>query len=270
MIKIGSETFFEDAFTLGDIEKLHILKSDIDYQIKEKEYAKARNTYKTYLDLLLSHIPEKYREYVLLYKIMSSDAKSTYKLFSECSSCKTPNSSLMNIKVNSDYPSYEIGNGWTVYFEYVTLKDDFRDIEKFVRGVSYNGGHMIDWDRLSDESKESIFSYISNEVVMDIWGSMLLCRAELTGLPEKCCDKCDTLVGKINVNDGFKIFDILINSENLLVMYQTNLELQSRGMSISDQMKMKPFERSIYVNMIVQKEIEERNKNENGISQHRN
>lgn len=260
VIEIGDNKIYTNMFKLGDIEKLFLLKTEMDYAIKEKDEDRAYKLYKDYLDKLYSDVDENFREYAMVYNIVASEAKSKYKLHYVCEHCKTENHSLMEIGLNYKLYEHDLIDGFKMRFNYANPKDsDVTSIYENIHSISIRG-NIIPWELLSDDSKEILFSYISHDDYDDIFKSIQMCRATIHGQGSMCCEKSTYPKGKFDVYGGYRIFGILINSSNLPILYKTNHELLSRGISLTDQMLMKPFERSIYVSMIIQKEKEESEK----------
>lgn len=269
IIEIGDVKIRTDLLLLGDIEAMYIKKSEIDHARKEEKYDRATGIYQDYLETLYPDIENKYREYALIYNIVASEGKSNYKLQSECEHCKKKVGGMLSIELNHDYPTLKVGHGITIEFDFVSDLDFSVDnILTSIRGILIRGNYFK-WNTLSDKTQEIIFSYIDESEYENILNNIQMCRAVIKGHNKPCCDKGGTFIGSTNIFGGFRIFDILVNSKNLSILYQTNHQLLSRGISLTDQMLMKPFERNIYVNMIIQKEKKEREQYENeGISRH--
>lgn len=271
-VNIGRFKYFVDMFTMADLEIIYIKKNEIDYARKNISEDRAVELYRDFVDELYKDIPLEHRDYVFIYNIIASEAKTEYKMQHKCKYCEKESISIFEVKTNTDYCQYDIGySGISILFDYITdINMDMYDLEQYIYGIRMNE-HDIKWELLSDLTKESILSYIPLEIIPELFEDLYICRSTIKMPTVKCCDKSDLPTGNHTIFGGFEMFNILINPRNLANIYQINHQLMSRGISLSDQSKMKPFEKNIYVNMIIKKEKEELEKYEsNRISRHKN
>lgn len=267
LVEIGSKKFHTPIFLLSDIENIHIKKNEIDFARKNGDEKRANELYHDFLNTLYPNIPIQYREYVFIYNIVASEGKSTYKLQYKCEHCEKVITSLLTIGLNYKEVTYKFYKNFELVFDYINEEQPSVDmILDNIIGLRI-GDNFFEWNSLSKVTQETIFSYIPHEDYEKILKDMMMCRAHIKGHDTKCCDKGVDIRGSYDVYGGMNIFDILINSKNLTTFYQLNHQLLTRGISLEDQKKMKPFERDIYISMIIKQEKEEREQYEkNGVS----
>lgn len=261
IINIGDKKFITDTFLVGDMENIYLKKNEIDH-IKNDRPKDAYKLYTDFLEMLYEDIEVEYREYVFIYNLIVSEGKSNYKMSYKCPSCQKETSIMFSIELNNDFYKYKIVNNIDIVFRY-TNGGKLEDMMNYIQGIQ-QGDYFIKWDRLSEDTKENIISHIDPKEYVNIFQGIQMCRAVLKGHGVKCCDKGVIIPKDQKIFGGYEIFSLLVNSANLTSLYQLNHQLLSRGISLSDQLMMKPYERNIYITMIVKKEQEELKKHEKG------
>lgn len=259
IITIGDKKFVTDAFLVGDMENIYLKKNEIDH-MKKTSPEKTMTVYNDFLELLYPDIDSNYRNFVFLYNIIASEGKSNFKMGYKCSHCGKEVMSMFSIDTSNDFYTHKIDKNMSVIFGHMDGGEAV-DVFEYVRSVVVNGT-TIDWNLLSDSTQENIFSYIDMDDVVKIYENVQMCRATIKGHGVACCDKGVVIPKESKVFGGFNIFNILVNSQNLTSLYHLNHQLLSRGISLNDQLLMKPYERNIYITMIIKKEKEEMEKNE--------
>jgi len=258
IIKVDGKTFVTDFMLVEDVEGIHIKKNEIDF-LKKNDPSKVIDAFNEYLQVMYPDIDEKYRGYILIHNIASSEGKSNYKLGYKCEHCNTDVMVRFEINLSGEEYKYRINDKIELVFGLVN-GGKLEKLFDYIKGINF-GDQFIDWSRISDVDKESMLSYIDHSEYTKILNNLEMCRATLFGHGVSCCKDGVAIPKEQHIFGAFEIFDIIVNSKNLTTLYQLNHQLLSRGISLSDQQMMKPFERSIYIAMIIKKEKEEAEKN---------
>lgn len=259
--------YHTDFITIEQFKNLYYKKIEIMSELKEGNTDRAVMIFNDILDTMYPDIPKKFRSFALVYSLVASEGIGLYTIKYNCPDCNQENLirfELLDIENKIDFKINEDVDLMLRHFDKSKGLKMSEFEEDQIIGVRIKDEFDIEWDLLSDSTKDAILSNIGEVEFEKILKRTIPCKAMLRTADNTCCSAVKTMNETV-ITNPIDIFGIIVNENEMAYLYQVAHQLIKRGLTLSDYNQMTPSERRFLIEVITTQEEKEFNEQQNRV-----